>query len=131
METIELYGTRVTTLDEHDLSELPPAGHLMTVLVEIEPNNPGTPPHRHSGPVYGFMVEGQMLFELEGDAPRVLHPGDTFWEPGGDRIHYQTGNPGDTVTRFVVVMACKPGEPMLTFVEPEELEARAHLRHKG
>ena len=49
MTTVELNGTRVTTIDEHDLTELPPAGHLMTVVIEIEPHNPGTPPHRHSG----------------------------------------------------------------------------------
>ena len=57
---MELNGTRVTTLDEHDIAELPSAGHLMTVLVEIEPHSPGTPPHRHSGPVYGFMLDGDM-----------------------------------------------------------------------
>lgn len=129
METIELSGTHVTPLDEHDLSELPAKGHLMTVRVEVEPNNPGLGPHRHSGPVYGYMLEGQILFELEGDAPTILSPGDTFWEPGGDRIHYQAGNPGDVPAKFLVVMACKPDEPMLTFVEPDELAARAHLRH--
>ena len=65
----------------------------MTVLVEIPPENPGTPPLRHSGPVYGYMVEGEMLFELEGDPPRIIKPGETFWEPGGDVIHYQAGEP--------------------------------------
>ena len=25
-----------------------------------------TPPHRHSGPVFGYMLEGEMIFELEG-----------------------------------------------------------------
>ena len=121
--------TRIRVLEEHDMAELPPAGHLMTVLVEIPPENPGTPPHRHSGPVYGYMVEGEMVFELEGDPPRVVRPGDTLWEPGGDRIHYQAANPGPVWSRFVVAMACKPGEPMLTFVDEEELAARRHLRH--
>lgn len=123
--------TRISVLDEHDIAELPTSGHLMTVLVEIPPRNAGTPPHRHSGPVYGYVVSGEMLFELEGDAPRVLRVGETFWEPGGDRIHYQAANPGDDWSRFVVVMACRPGEPMLTFVEADELEARRHLRHPG
>lgn len=122
-------GTRISTLDEHDLAELPPSGHLMTVLVEIPPQDPGTPPHRHSGPVYGYMLEGEMVFELEGDAPRTLRPGEAFWEPGGDRIHYQAANPGAVWTRFVVFMAARPGEPMLTLVEPAELEARRARRH--
>jgi hypothetical protein len=31
------------------------------------------------------MIDGEMLFELEGEAPRVLRAGDAFWRPGGDR----------------------------------------------
>jgi quercetin dioxygenase-like cupin family protein len=122
-------GTRISTIDEHDLAEVPPSGHLMTALVEIPPHDPGTPPHRHSGPVYGYMLEGEMIFELEGDPPRLVRPGETFWEPGGDRIHYQAANPGDVWSRFVVFMAARPGEPMLTLVEPAELEARRARRH--
>jgi len=122
-------GTQIDILNEHPLTELPAEGHLMTVVVSIPPNNPGTPPHRHSGPVYGFMLEGEMLFELEGDAPIIVRPGETIWEPGGDRIHYQAANPGDVWARFVVVMACAAGQEMLTFVDARELEARKHLRH--
>ncbi|RTL70135.1 MAG: cupin domain-containing protein [Pseudonocardiaceae bacterium] len=126
---IEMGGTKIEVLDEHPMTELPAAGHLMTVVVSVAPHDPGTPAHRHSGPVYGYVLEGEMLFELEGDAPVVKKVGDTIWEPGGDRIHYQAANPGDVELRFVVVMACKEGEEMLTFVPPEELESRKHLRH--
>ena len=35
----------------------------MTVLVELPPGDPGTPPHRHSGPVFAYMLEGEMVFE--------------------------------------------------------------------
>jgi len=71
-------STRISTLDVHDLAELPPSGTLMTVLVEIPTHDPGTPPHRHSGPVYGYLLEGEMIFELEGDPPRVLRAGHAF-----------------------------------------------------
>ena len=128
---IDINGTRIDVLDQHSLTELPAAGHLMTVVVSVEPNNPGTPAHRHSGPVYGYVLHGEMLFELEGDAPVVKRAGDTIWEPGGDRIHYQAANPGDEELRFVVVMACAEGEEMLTFVSDAELESRQHLRHPG
>lgn len=128
---MEINGTKIEVLDQHPMTELPADGHLMTVTVSIPPNNPGSPAHRHSGPVYGYMLEGEMVFELEGDAPFLVRPGDTIWEPGGDRIHYQAANPGDTWAKFVVVMVCKAGEEMLTIVDPEELEARKHLRHPG
>ena len=76
------------------MTKLPSAGHLMTVVVSVAPNNPGAPAHGHSGPVYGYVLEGEMVFELEGDAPVIKRAGDTIWEPGGDRIHYQAANPG-------------------------------------
>lgn len=62
---------------------------------------------------------------------RFLRPGETFWEPGGDRIHYQAANPGAVWTRFIAIMAARPGERMLTLVEPAELEARRTRRHPG
>jgi quercetin dioxygenase-like cupin family protein len=101
----------------------------MTALVEIPPGDPGTPPHRHSGPVFGYVTEGAIVFELEGKPERVVRAGETFWEPGGDVIHYQAGNATtDRWSRFVVVMIHAPGAPMLTLVDDAELAARRHLR---
>jgi len=102
----------------------------MTVVIEYPPGSAGTPPHRHpSGPAFGYMLEGEMLFELEGQPPRVIRAGEAFWEPGGDVIHYSDGNNRDDMRcRFTVTMLCVPGQPMLTLVDDEELAARAHLR---
>jgi quercetin dioxygenase-like cupin family protein len=106
-----------------------PDVEVMTVTVDLPPGDPGTPPHRHSGPVFGYVLDGALVFELEGSAPRVLQAGEPFWEPGGDVIHYQAANGlADARTRFVAVMLGVPGEPMLTFVEPGELAARADRR---
>jgi len=108
---------------------LPRPAEAMTALIEIPPGDPGTPPHRHSGPVFGYMLDGEMIFELEGEPERVLTAGQAFWEPGGDVIHYQAANNlAGAWTRFVVVMVGVPGEPMLTLVDEDELEARRHLR---
>jgi quercetin dioxygenase-like cupin family protein len=71
---------------------VPEAAEAMTVRVTLPPGSPGLPPHRHSGPAFGYVVEGEMIFELEGEPERVAHAGGTFWEPGGDVIHYQDGN---------------------------------------
>ncbi len=124
--------TVVTTLDEQMLSSAPAPAHVMTVTIEIPPGGPGTPPHRHSGPVFGYMLEGEMVYELEGDQPRIVRAGESFWEPGGDRIHYQAGNNlKEGWSRFVAVMFCVPGQPMLTLVAQDELEARRAMRHPG
>jgi quercetin dioxygenase-like cupin family protein len=115
------------------LQQVPPAiprpAEVMTALIELPPGDPGTPPHRHSGPVFGYVTEGELVFELEGEPERVISAGEAFWEPGGDVIHYQAGNNlAGGWTRFVVVMLGVPGEPMLTIVAEAELVARRHLR---
>ena len=119
----------ITTLFQQSLPTVSQPTDVMTVHVEIPPGGHGTPPHRHSGPVFGYMVEGEMLFELEGEPERVIRAGEAFWEPGGDVIHYQDANNlADTTSRFVTVMLCVPGEPMLTLVSAEELESRRDRR---
>ncbi len=66
-----------------------------------------------------------MLFELEGQPPRVIRAGEAFWEPGGDVIHYSDGNNRtDIPSKFTVTMMCVPGRPMLELVDPQELEQR-------
>ncbi|MFI9604843.1 MULTISPECIES: cupin domain-containing protein [Streptomyces] len=101
----------------------------MTIVVEFPPGDPGTPPHRHSGPCLGYVLEGEMVFELEGEPPRVLQAGEAFFEPGGDVIHYQDGNNRDDIpVRFTVSMFMEPGTPMLTLVDEEELVQRQDRR---
>jgi quercetin dioxygenase-like cupin family protein len=118
----------VTTLLEAMPPFLPEPAHVMTVRVDLPPGGPGAAPHRHSGPVFGYVLEGELRFELEGEPVRVLKEGETFWEPGGDVIHYQAGNElSDGWTRFLAVMVCVPGAPMLTFVDEDELRAKGRL----
>jgi quercetin dioxygenase-like cupin family protein len=116
------------------LSAAPPAvpngSHAMTQLVELPPADAGLEPHRHSGPVFGYVLEGRIFFELEGEEPREIAAGEAFWEPGGDVVHYQVSNlNANTWTRFVAVCICAPGMDMITMLEPEEILARDHLRH--
>ncbi len=37
--------------------------------------------HVHNGPVFGSIVEGSVLFQVEGANETVLRPGDVFYEP--------------------------------------------------
>ncbi|MGV0790269.1 cupin domain-containing protein [Mycolicibacterium sp. XJ1819] len=121
----------LTVLQEVTPPYLPAGAHAMTLVVEYPPGDPGAPPHRHAGPAFGYVLEGEMLFELEGEPPRVVKAGETFWEPGGDVIHYQDGNNRDDVNvRFLVTMLCDPGQPMLTLVDEDELIARKDRRAK-
>ncbi|GII59324.1 hypothetical protein Pth03_77130 [Planotetraspora thailandica] len=127
---MDFKGNSVLSLLYHGTPpKLPDPAHAMIALIDLPPGDPGSPPHRHSGPVYGYMLEGEMIFELEGEPERVIRAGEAFWEPGGDVIHYQAANNlSHSWSRFVVVMFCVPGVPMLTYVDEEELAARRDRR---
>jgi quercetin dioxygenase-like cupin family protein len=124
------WESALTVLQEVQPPFIPRDAHAMTVTIAYPPGSAGAPPHRHpGGPAFGYVLEGEMLFELEGEPPRVLSAGEAFWEPGGDVIHYSDANNRDDVAcRFVVTMLCVPGQPMLTLVDEAELEARKNLR---
>ncbi len=111
---------------------IPDGADAMTAIIEWGPGDKGAPPHRHpGGPCFGYVIEGEMLFELEGEAPRVIKAGEAFWEPGGDVIHYSDGNNRDDIPlRFLVTMLCQPGVDMFVLVDDAELEERRDRRFK-
>lgn len=108
---------------------IPSGANAMTLRVTLPPGSPGAPPHRHPGPAFGYVTEGEIIFEVEGKPQQVFRAGDTFWEPGGDVIHYQDANNlTDAQSQIVVTILAAPGEPILTFVSDEELEERRDRR---
>jgi quercetin dioxygenase-like cupin family protein len=120
----------MTLLQSVTPPHIPAGAEAMTAVIEWGPGDAGAPPHRHpGGPCFGYVLEGEMLFELEGEAPRVITAGEAFWEPGGDVIHYSDGNNRDDVPlRFLVTMLCRPGVDMFVLVDDAELEARKDRR---
>ncbi|KOV74250.1 cupin [Streptomyces sp. AS58] len=100
-----------------------------TVVITLAPGSPGNPPHRHTGPGFGYVVKGEMIFELEGEPERVIKAGEAFWEPGGDVIHYQgANNLSDGETIYMATILGVPGQPVVIPVSAEELEARKDRR---
>ncbi len=123
-------NTKITDLLCVTPPAVPAGAHAMTQLVELPPADAGLGPHRHSGPVFGYVLEGRILFELEGDAPTEIAAGEAFWEPGGEVVHYQMRNLEATGwSRFLAVCICAPDVDMITMLEPQEIEDRDQLRH--
>ena len=124
-------NTKITDLLNVTPPRIPEGAHAMTQIIELPPADAGLGPHRHSGPVFGYVLEGRIKFELEGEAPREIVAGEAFWEPGGDVVHYQAANlESQNWSRFIAVCICAPGVDMITMLEPEEIAARDHLRRK-
>ena len=58
------WKTALTMLQDVEPPFIPDGAHGMTVVIEYPPGDPGAPPHQHSGPAFGYVLEGEMLFEL-------------------------------------------------------------------
>jgi len=71
-----------------------------TLEVTFEPGA-ASAPHRHPGPVFGYVLEGELEFQA-GDAPaRRLKAGDTFYEPAMV-LHAVSRNPSAKVRTRVL-----------------------------
>ena len=129
-EVMERLTKAMTVIQSVTPPIIPQDADAMTAIIEWGPGDAGAPPHRHpGGPCFGYVLEGEMLFELEGEAPRVIKAGEAFWEPGGDVIHYSDGNNREDIPlRFLVTMLCRPGVDMFVLVDDAELEQRKDRR---
>ncbi|GFG55293.1 cupin [Mycolicibacterium agri] len=115
----------------HETPEIAPGSAAMVVTVTIPPGDPGSGPHRHSGPVFGYVLEGEILFELEGERPYPIKAGEAFWEPGFDVVAWQAANlRSDIASKFVAFMLCAPGVPMMTYLDEAEIRERTPLRRQ-
>jgi quercetin dioxygenase-like cupin family protein len=85
------------------LLDLPGREVRMTLLDRA----PGasSPPHRHPGHhTFGYVIEGSYEFGINGEPPRTLKAGDTFYEPPS-ALHSTSRNPSaDQRLKIVVFM---------------------------
>jgi quercetin dioxygenase-like cupin family protein len=61
------------------------------VEVTLEPGQAGAP-HRHPGPVLGYVIEGEYEWAIDANEAKVLKAGETFYEPAGC-VHRVSRNP--------------------------------------
>src|SRR4051794_15444294 len=86
-------GAKVTQLSRRDIVEkLNGKDARVTVdEVTIEPGG-RVAPHRHAGPVFGYVLEGEYEHALNDEPVTTYKAGDTFYEPTGC-VHRVTRNP--------------------------------------
>jgi quercetin dioxygenase-like cupin family protein len=77
-----------------------------TQEVTFEPGA-ASAPHRHPGPVFGYVLQGELEFRA-GDAPaRKLKAGDTFYEPA-NVLHSVARNPSKKAQAGVLAVLLHP-----------------------
>jgi len=69
------------------------------VEVTFEPGQAGAS-HRHPGPAFGYVLEGEYEWAINDHPAKVLKAGETFYEPGGC-LHRVSRNPGKVNTRVL------------------------------
>ena len=98
-------GAEVITLSRRDMVEKldgKDAGVTVQEVV-IEPGG-RVAPHRHAGPVFGYVLEGEYEHALDDEPVTTYKAGDTFYEPSGC-VHRVTRNPSTRQkTRLLAVI---------------------------
>ena len=98
-------GAKVTHVSRRDIVEkLDGRDARVTVQeVAIEPGR-RVAAHRHTGPVFGYVLEGEYEHALDDDPVTTYRTGDTFYEPSGC-VHRVTRNPSARAkTRLLAVI---------------------------
>jgi quercetin dioxygenase-like cupin family protein len=72
--------------------------------------------HVHNGPVLGTVLDGSVVYQIEGQPESTLRPGDVFYEPEGARIaRFDATEEGVTFLGFFLLAAGE--EPQIAFPE--------------
>jgi quercetin dioxygenase-like cupin family protein len=77
------------------------------VVFELNPG-PGTSrDHRHTGPVLGYVLDGQVRFGVDHGPEQIVTTGDTFFEPTG-ALHSTFGSASTSARARVLAFMVVP-----------------------
>jgi quercetin dioxygenase-like cupin family protein len=96
---------KVTELSQRDIIEKLDGRAARATVVEVtfEPGQRDTL-HRHTGPVFGYVLEGVYEHAIDDEPVRTYRAGETFYEPSGS-VHRVARNPSSTTrTRLLAVI---------------------------
>jgi len=76
------------------------------------------PIHTHSAPAVGYIVKGEIIFQVEGHKQVILREGDAFYEPAGPRILRFDNASATEEAVFIDFNLEQEGEPFIVFEKP-------------
>lgn len=87
-----------------------PGKEVRVLTVESAPGAV-SPPHRHNGQVFVYVLSGTMIMQVAGSPPVTVGPGQTFYEDPKD-IHAMSKNASDKeAAKFLVFMIVDKNAP--------------------
>jgi quercetin dioxygenase-like cupin family protein len=69
--------------------------------------------HRHPCTVVGYIADGAILFQIEGQPAKILNRGDAFHEPFNDRILHFDNASDSALATFIAFYLLDSGEEQL------------------
>jgi quercetin dioxygenase-like cupin family protein len=101
-------AVKVTQLSQRDIIETLDGKEAKATVVEVtlEPGQAGKP-HRHAGPVIGYVLEGEYEWAIDDQPAKTLKAGDTFYEPTGC-LHRVSKNPAAKGNTRVLAVVLHP-----------------------
>ena len=121
MAAVHHDGEKVTTIAERNIVEKIDGKEAKATVVEvtIEPGQAGLP-HRHPGPGFGYVLEGEYELGIDDQPSRVLKQGETFYEPTGC-LHRVSKNPSAKGKTRVIAVVLQPRDaPMVAIPEAKK-----------
>jgi quercetin dioxygenase-like cupin family protein len=88
------------------------------VEVTLEPGQESAA-HRHPGPVFGYVLEGEYEHAINDEPAKVLKAGETFYEPGGC-LHRVSRNPGKARARILATILHPRDAKQISVPEPKK-----------
>jgi quercetin dioxygenase-like cupin family protein len=112
------HGGGVRTIAERDITEKLDGKESKVAFVEVslEPGETNAP-HRHPGPVFGYVLEGEFEWAINDEPAKIFKAGATFYEPAGclHRVSKSAAKSGKTRVLAVIVYP----RDAKTYVTPE------------
>jgi quercetin dioxygenase-like cupin family protein len=108
-------GGKVTPLQSHALAG---SNGQQVVMVEVAyPPGGSTPAHKHSGPVFGYVLEGSVVFRLDDGPEKTYRAGEVFHEEPG-QVHAVSRNASrKKPARILAVIIGPQDEPVTTLLK--------------
>ncbi len=89
------------------------------VEVTLEPGQAGDS-HRHPGPAFGYVLEGEYEWAIDDQPAKILKVGETFYESARQCLHRVSRNSGKVKMRMLAWVLHPRDAKDLVIPEPKQ-----------
>ncbi|MGH9404662.1 MAG: cupin domain-containing protein [Terriglobia bacterium] len=99
----------IKTLIQEPLAKM--AKPVVAMITLTMPPGAASSPHKHTGPVFAYLLEGEIENQIEPNPPQRYKPGDFFYEPPM-HVHRVMRNLSATnIAKLLIVQVEEQGVP--------------------